>query len=94
MTKTSLFLAKAILLPLGQKSPVLRREFLVFLRFAGILGVRLEGFEPPTRGLGIRAGSFICVLGCAKIRLFKPNSHIWGWASFTVVSGGLVYQLV
>jgi hypothetical protein len=56
--------------------------------------VRLEGFEPPTRGLGNRVGSFILVLGCSRIRLSKLNSHIWGCSSFTVVSGGLVYQLV
>jgi hypothetical protein len=53
-------------------------------------GVRLEGFEPPTRGLGIQAGWFILVLGCSKTRLSKLNSHIWGCSSFTVVSGGLV----
>ena len=56
--------------------------------------MRLEGFEPPTRGLGIRAGSFTCVLGCSRTRLVKPNSRIWGCSSFTGVSGGLVYRLV
>jgi hypothetical protein len=56
--------------------------------------VRLEGFEPPTRDLGNRAGSFIIVFGRLKTRLYKPNSHKCGCSSFTVVSGGLVYWLV
>ncbi len=33
-------------------APVAHRA--IFRRFTGLLGVRLEGFEPPTRGLGMR----------------------------------------
>jgi hypothetical protein len=33
---------------------VCNRGVFAFQRFAGNLGARLEGFEPPTRGLGNR----------------------------------------
>jgi hypothetical protein len=33
---------------------VCNRGVFAFLRFAGNLRARLEGFEPPTRGLGKR----------------------------------------
>jgi len=56
--------------------------------------VRLEGFEPPTRGLGNRAGSFILVLSRLKMRLSKRDSHVSGCSLFAVVYGGLVYLLV
>jgi hypothetical protein len=34
-----------------------------FPQFAGLWGARLEGFEPPTRGLGNRIGLFVGVSG-------------------------------
>ena len=34
-----------------------------FPQFAGLWGARLEGFEPPTRGLGNRIGPFVGVSG-------------------------------
>jgi hypothetical protein len=37
-----------------QRAPTCDRCSSIFLRFAGTIGVRLEGFEPPTRGLGNR----------------------------------------
>ncbi len=52
-----------------QKAPVVCRGFLVFPRFAGLLGVRLEGFEPPTRGLGMRTYSSHAILACQQIPL-------------------------
>jgi hypothetical protein len=67
------------------------RQELLGDRKATTKEVCLEGFEPPTPGLGNRAGSFILVLSCSKMRLSKRNSHVWGCSSFTVVSGGLVY---
>ncbi len=57
-------------------------------------GVRLEGFEPPTRGLGMRVGSFVLVLVCSKIPLSKPNFRKRCCSSFIGVCGGLVYRLV
>jgi len=36
------------------KAPAFRRGSFTLLQNAGLLGARLEGFEPPTRGLGNR----------------------------------------
>jgi hypothetical protein len=52
-----------------QKALAQTRGFLIFPRFAGVSGVRLEGFEPPTRGLGMRLHRFHAILVCQQIPL-------------------------
>jgi hypothetical protein len=52
-----------------QKAPVMSRGYLVFLHFAGLSGVCLEGFEPPTRGLGMRTYGSHTILACQQIPL-------------------------
>ena len=44
-----------------QKAPAQDRGFPSLRSFAGLLEARLEGFEPPTRGLGNRTGAFVAV---------------------------------
>jgi hypothetical protein len=57
------------------ESPSLALGFLAFLHFAGISGVRLQGFEPPTRGLGKRGEGFEEVQRSTAIRIDKRFSR-------------------
>jgi hypothetical protein len=60
--------------------------FVAFSRFAGLLGARLEGFEPPTRGLGNRRHSSYTILACQQIPLIYAVFDVSGASVFLLSS--------
>jgi hypothetical protein len=68
------------------KSPGILPDFSVFLPFAGLLEARLEGFEPPTRGLGMRRHSSYTILTHPPLSLIYAVIRVSGASVFLLSS--------